>query len=94
MLEWKAFQFDEPETYPKIAGYYRVRVEGESEIDVPYVHHEYDDYTTWAEFSIDPDGEGFSFKGVHDEEEDQIIAYYGPIEIPPLPASFFSGTKS
>lgn len=63
-----------------LRGTYAVMVSGDSEYCDGHLVYAFDDYQSWASFSLDEDN-GL-FKGDHDEEDDTIFAYYGPINIP------------
>lgn len=77
------FRGDSKGPYPTEPGEYRVLVEGDSETgDFGHVFYAYDDYETWAHVVKDSDGEVSELMGIHEEEQCQILAWYGPIEIP------------
>jgi hypothetical protein len=66
--------------FPTKAGWYRVMVSGDSESIDGHVIYSFEDYETWAYF--EPNEDDGSFRGMHDEDEYTIFAYYGPIVIP------------
>ena len=70
-----------PEEWPTVEGWYMVMVEGDSESIDGHQIYAFDEYETWARLSIDADGNA-AFKGIHDEEDFTIYAYYGPIIVP------------
>lgn len=83
MLKWVDCDWDEkPETRPTEPGEYAVIIAGDSEIgEYGHVYYDYDDYRTWATVTATPDGPQVVVD--HGEPEDTIIAWYGPIQIPP-----------
>lgn len=88
-LEWKRYNHNDPATWPKEKGTYRVMVSGDSESCDGHTIYDYPDYSTWAEFCDGEDDDGnerLEFgQGSHDEEADSFFAYYGPVApVPPL----------
>lgn len=67
--------------YPETAGIYRVMISGDSESMDGFTIYEYDDYETWAAFFIDED-QNPCWNTQHDECNEMIFAFYGPIIIP------------
>ena len=81
--KWTRTVEDDPKTYPTKEGFYAVMVCGDSESDGPHVYYSYPDYLTHAYAFRDEDTGQIVLKGIHDEEQETVIAWYGPIEIPP-----------
>jgi hypothetical protein len=85
-MDWKNFDLKDKTTWPIEKGLYAVMVSGDSDYEDGHCVYAYDDYQTFATvLELDPeDGEEgiISFVGQHDETEDTIFAYYGPIIIP------------
>jgi len=73
---------DRDADFPTLAGHYRVMVAGDSESIDGHTIYDYPDYETWAWFEPSEDGEGGNFTGTHDEENESIFAYFGPIHVP------------
>lgn len=80
-MKWTKCEWDDETTRPKLAGIYAVVIEGDSERDGPHVFYEFGDYQTFAVVAIE-DGE-VVVRCDHDEESGSIIAWLGPIDIPP-----------
>lgn len=77
MIEW--IKRDTTE-FPSVPGLYFVMISGDSESLDGHVLYEYSDYRTTAEFDFN---EGVpEFTCPHDEDQDWIFAYYGPVIIP------------
>ena len=68
---------------PTVAGFYRVVIFGDRETDgMGGVIYEYDAFEMWAEFSFDPDEGTPLFQGQHTAEMEEVIAWFGPIDVP------------
>lgn len=80
---WQPCDPEKTETWPPVVGHYRVLIVGDSETEGPHVYYEYDDYTVWAEVK-DVDPEDYIIRCEFDEELDQIISWYGPINAPEM----------
>ena len=78
MLTWHTRK--DKKDFPTTEGWYRVMVSGDSESIDGHTIYACDDYETWAYFH--PNEDDGSFRGVHDEDEYTIFAYYGPLVIP------------
>jgi hypothetical protein len=66
---------------PKISGWYRVIIAGDSESIEGHQIYSFDDYPVFMQVTCDEDGA--SGTGPHDEELEFAVAWFGPIEIPP-----------
>jgi hypothetical protein len=83
MSKWTPCDWEDKSTRPTIPGIYAVIIVGDSEREGAHFYYSYDDYQTFATLELpDEDGEQ-RFHGDNDEEPEQIIAWFGPIEIPP-----------
>lgn len=82
MSELKWIHRVDPNTFPKIDGWYRVMVAGDSESIDGHTIYAFDDYETWAHYSSHAPDEGGSFVGTCDEDNDCIFAFCGPITFP------------
>lgn len=75
---------------PTESGVYRVMVSGDSESVDGFTIYDFGDYETWAiftraspdEYEDFPGGYKGTFTGDHDEEDETILAYCGPIVWP------------
>lgn len=87
-MEWVSG--DCGEMIPPKEGWYRVMITGDSESCDGMTIYDYPDYEQWAYWTpADPEefedfegGYKGSWTGMHDEESDDIFAYYGPFEFP------------
>lgn len=86
MAELKWITREDRGTFPEVDGWYRVMVSGDSESIDGHTIYSFDDYETWAQYKSHTPDEGGSFIGTHDEDEDCIFAFYGPIVFPPYKA--------
>lgn len=84
MTEWIT-RNDDKTNNPTEPGLYAVMVTGDSEYVDGHCVYSFPEYQNFAEFKLHE--EGGVFKGAHDEEDEFIFAYYGPIIIPPYEAS-------
>jgi hypothetical protein len=66
---------------PKVSGWYRVIVQGDYESIDGHMLYSFD--ATWMLITVDEDGA--SGTGVHDEMIEDVIAWFGPIELPKTP---------
>ena len=75
---------DDAKQLPTELGLYRVMIAGDRETDdMGGVIYDFDDYETWATVTaVDETGPSMSFN--HDEDIETMIAWYGPIHIPPV----------
>lgn len=78
--EWKRFDYEDRATWPKKDGVYAVEMDGYTGDD-EFGTHSYGSYTTFAAIEKDEDG-GLRFSAEHDEQIEQVLALYGPINIP------------
>lgn len=86
-------QREDENQVPDAEGWYRVLHSGDEERDGPHVYYSFDDYQGWGYWTPaapeeleDWDG-GWkgSWSCEHDEEGDiSIMAWFGPITIPPI----------
>jgi hypothetical protein len=82
MARWTVCDWDDKATRPTVPGLYKVLIVGDSETEGAHVYYSYDDYETFATlYEPDEDGEQ-RFQGEHDEEPEQVLAWFGPIDIP------------
>jgi len=79
LTEWIT-RNDDKSNNPTEAGIYAIMVSGDSEYVDGHCVYSFGDYETFGSFN--PDEDGGSFVGDHDEEDFTIFAYYGPIIIP------------
>lgn len=76
----------ERNSLPFVPGYYRVLIAGDSESIDGHQIYSFRDYEIFCELvSIDIEDNYHQWDFPHDEEEDFILAWFGPIEIPPCP---------
>lgn len=81
MTKWTRCDWEDEATRPKVPGLYAVVIEGDSERDGAYVFYDFGDYQTFAVAKATEEGLAVSCE--HDEEPESIVAWYGPIDIPP-----------
>lgn len=80
-LQWRPCRWEDYQSRPNRSGTYQFRIAGCSETEGPHVYYDFPDYTTIGHVKIDDDGEAQA-QGVHDEECETIIGWYGPIDLP------------
>lgn len=80
-LQWRPCDWEDEMTRPTIAGRYFFQIAGDSESDGPHVFYDFDDYTTTGQVVVDEDGA--RAYGDTDEQQEHIIAWYGPMIAPP-----------
>lgn len=82
MTKWTRFEPYEKGTWPIVPGIYKVVIVGDEEREGAHVYYSYDDYETFARLE-EPNADGEQkFHGDNDEEVEQILAWFGPIDIP------------
>jgi hypothetical protein len=79
-LQWRPCRWRDELTRPTQPGSYILRITGDSETEGPHVYYDYPDYTTFGNVHIE-EGEVIA-GGIHDEDADSIIAWYGPLALP------------
>lgn len=87
MSGWKVLDLDDISTRPTVEGRYAIVVDGDEERDGAHVFYSFNDYQTLADgrlYEFDPGGdaetvEAIRFYGDHDEGDETVIAWYGPL---------------
>lgn len=80
-MKWREFDYNNRASWPE-AGWYAVRIAGDSESEDGHVLYSYPDYTTFAKIEYDEGDGSLLFNAQHDEEPDFAFAVYGPLDVP------------